>query len=475
MVLGIQNIVLDARLGQHPADQLGHLDGHRAHQHRLALFMALLDLPDDGPVLARLGLEHVVGLVLADQGLVGGDLHDVQVVDLPKLLLLGHGGARHAGQLVVQAEVVLEGDGGQGLGLPGHGDVLLGLNGLMQALVVPPAVHQPAGELVHDDDLAVLHHVVNVPPHHAPGLDGLVDMMGQGGIFRVGQVLDVELLLRLGHAPGGKGGGAGLLIHDVVRVDVAGFFLLCVHLRHLQALQPGDKVVHQLVELGRLLPLAGDDQRRAGLIDEDGVHLVHDGEGVAPLHQLAGVDGHVVPQVVKAKLVVGAVGNVGGVGRFLARLIHPVDGQPHSEAQKAVHLAHPLRVALGQVVVGGDDVHPLARQGVQVGGQGGHQSLALAGLHLSDAPLVKNDTADELHPVGAHTQYPLVRLPADSEGLGEDVVQRLALGQTLLKLVGLGPQLMIAEGFHPVSQRLNFIYQRRERLDLPLGTGAEYF
>ena len=120
----------------------------------------------------------------------------------------------------------------------------------------------------------------------------------------------VEGLLGLGDAPGGEGGGAGLLVHDIVRVDVRVLLLLGVHLGDALALQAGDKLVHQGVELGGLLPLTGDDQGGAGLVDEDGVHLVHDGEGVAPLDQLLGVDGHVVPQVVKAELVVGAVGDV---------------------------------------------------------------------------------------------------------------------------------------------------------------------
>ena len=39
----------------------------------------------------------------------------VEVVDLVELLRLGHGRAGHAGQLVVEAEVVLEGDRGERL------------------------------------------------------------------------------------------------------------------------------------------------------------------------------------------------------------------------------------------------------------------------------------------------------------------------------------------------------------------------
>ena len=41
------------------------------------------------------------------------------------------------------------------LALAGDGDALLGLDGLVQPLIVAAAQHQAAGELVHDDDLAV--------------------------------------------------------------------------------------------------------------------------------------------------------------------------------------------------------------------------------------------------------------------------------------------------------------------------------
>jgi hypothetical protein len=95
-----------------------------------------------------------------------------------ELLLLGEGGAGHAGELVVQAEVVLEGDGGERLVLAADVHVLLGLDGLVQALGVAAAEHEAAGELVDDDDLAVLDHVVDIALHDAVGLDGLIDVVG---------------------------------------------------------------------------------------------------------------------------------------------------------------------------------------------------------------------------------------------------------------------------------------------------------
>ena len=147
---------------------------------------------------------------------------------------------------------------------------------------------------------------------------------------------------------------------------------------------------------------------------------------MAPLHQLAGVDAHVVPQVVEAHLVVGAVGDVGGVGGLPLLGGQAVDDQAHLQPQEAVDLAHPLAVALGQVVVHRDDVDAPARQGVEIGGEGGHQGLALTGLHLGDAALVEHDAAHQLHPVGPHAQHPVRGLPHGGEGLRQDVVQGLA-------------------------------------------------
>ena len=286
-------------------------------------------------------------------------------------------------------------------------------------------------------------------------------------------VLQVEGLLSLGDAPGGEGDGAGLLIHDVVRVDVGILLLLGVHAGHPLALQLGDKAVHNGVQLGGLIPLAGDDEGGAGLVDEDGVHLVHDGEGVAPLHQLLLVDGHVVPQVVEAELVVGAVGDVGVIGGLALPGGHVVDHQAHGQAHEAVHLAHPLAVALGQVVVDGDDVNALPGQGVQVGGQGGHQSLALAGLHLGDAALVEDDATDELYPVGLHAQHAPGRLPAGGEGLGQDVVQALAVGHALLELRRLGAELLVGQlGILPV-QGLNLVHDGFDGAQLLFRAGAK--
>lgn len=320
--------MLDALAGQHLAQQLVLLDGHGAHQHRLALGVARLYLLDDGAVLAVLGLVHAVLIVDTGDGAVGGDLDDVQRVNGGEFLLLRQRRTGHAGQLAVEAEVILERDGGKRLALALDGQVLLGLDGLVQSLGVPAAEHQAAGELVHDDHLAVLDHIVHVALHDAVGLDGLVDVVGDGAVFRVGQVVQMEELLRLLHAPGSEGDAAGFLVYHIVGVDVGGFLLFVIALHHHKFLQPGGEHLGHIVQLGGLLAHTGDDQGGTGLIDQNGVHLVHDGESVAPLDLLVGVQGHIVTQVVEAHLVIGTVGDVRLIGLlafllFMSWMIRP--------------------------------------------------------------------------------------------------------------------------------------------------------
>ena len=183
--------------------------------------------------------------------------------------------------------------------------------------------------------------------------------------------------------------------------------------------------------------------RRPGLVNEDRIYLVHNGKGVAPLDLAAQGDGHIVPQVVKPKLIVGAIGNIGGVGGLLLGRLLALIYQPHRQPKEAVDLAHLFAVPPGQVVVHGDHMDPLTRQGVEVGREGGHQGLALASFHLGDTALVEDDPANQLDTVGIHAQYPLCRLPAGGKGIWENVLQALPCRQPAFQFYRLALELRV--------------------------------
>src|SRR5690606_40504594 len=115
-----------------------------------------------GDLVELLGHGTEDGVVLVDAGHrdVGGNGDDVEAVDVAELLGLGGRGAGHTGQLGVEPEVVLEGNGGQRLVLGLDLDLFLGLERLVQTFRVAAAGHHASGELVDDDDFVVADDVV---------------------------------------------------------------------------------------------------------------------------------------------------------------------------------------------------------------------------------------------------------------------------------------------------------------------------
>ena len=287
------------------------------------------------------------------------------------------------GELVVHAEVVLQGDRGEGLVLLFDLHALLGLDRLVDAFAPAAALEDAAGELVDDLHLAALDDVVLVALVQLLGLQRHRQLVHQVLLHLVVQVRDVERLLDLFDA--------GFERHD----DALVFFDLVVDV----ALQRAHDRRESVVQLGGVGDAAADDQRRTGLVDEDRVDLVDDREVVAALHLVGQRGGHVVAQVVEAELVVGAVGDVAGVvGPLLGRVLFEAgDDEADVEAHPLVDSTHPLGVEAGEVVVDRDEVHALATEAVEVRRQRADQCLALAGLHLGDPAEVQRRATHQLH------------------------------------------------------------------------------
>ena len=103
------------------------------------------------------------------------------------------------------------------------------------------------------------------------------------------------------------------------------------------------------------------------------------------LHEVFGLCGHVVAQVVEAELVVRAESDVRGVcsAAFLRvgfSLVDAVNGQ----SVELVERAHPFRVALCEVVVDSHNVHTLASERVEEHGERCDECLALTSSHFGN-------------------------------------------------------------------------------------------
>ena len=230
--------------------------------------------------------------------------------------------------------------------------------------------------------------------------------------------------------------------------------------------QFGDQQINLLVQITAVLRRTRDDQRRARLINQDAVHLVHDGKVVPPLRHFFQTAFHVVAQIVKAQLVVGGMGDIGPIrgALFIIRLERV--NHPHRHTQRVVNLAHPVGIALGQIVVDRHDVHTLAGQRIQIGRQRGGQGLALARAHFRNVAAMQENPTHQLHIKRPQAQRPLGGFTAIGKGLWQYGFQAFAtLLHTLLQLGGLGLDVLVAQCGKLRFQSVDLCDQRTHHLD----------
>ena len=213
--------------------------------------------------------------------------------------------------------------------------------------------------------------------------------------------------------------------------------LLSLQLRHHGV----DRHIH----IGMVFRLPADDQGRARFVDQNRIHLVHDRVVQCALHPVCRLVDHVVAQIVKTVFVVGAVGDVGVVGRllFLARHAGVVD--TNAQPQKVIQAPHPLRVAGREIVVDGHHMHAAPRQGVEVHRQRRGQGFAFARAHLGNLALVQSHTAHQLHIKVAHFHDPLGTFAYHRKGFWQQIIEALPTGEPLLELLCLGLQRLVRE------------------------------
>src|SRR5205823_6454770 len=116
-------------------------------------------------------------------------------------------------------------------------------------------------------------------------------------------------------------------------------------------------------------------------------------------------------------------------------VIEIVDDNAYTQPQEAVELAHPFRVALGQIVIDGDHVDAIPGERVEINRKSGDQRFTFTGLHFRDGAAVQNDAADELHVKMAHVQDALADLAGHGKSFGKDLIQYLLAGLQALSFV----------------------------------------
>ena len=217
--------------------------------------------------------------------------------------------------------------------------------------------------------------------------------------------------------------------------------------------------------------------------------------------QSLNVELHVVAQVVESEFVIGAVSDVGGVSFAAFFVVQVVHDHAYRQAEEAIELAHPLRVALGQVVVDRNHVNAATAERVEIDRQGSDQRFAFAGLHFGDLALVQDHAADQLHVEVTHVENTAAGLANDRESFHQNLVQgfldgrlarssssclrrsRSASGSSVRsarrvldaspKFVSLGAQLVVGELLHLLLKGVDGLDVRHQTLQFALVLGPE--
>ena len=215
----------------------------------------------------------------------------------------------------------------------------------MEALAPAAALEDAAGELVDDLHLAVLDDVVDVALEQLLGAQRGLELVDEVLVDVLVEVVDAERLLDPVDALFGGHDGALRLVDLVVAVALRG--------------------LHDRARTGSRAPAASSARpEMISGVRASSMRIESTSSTMAnawPRCTCSSRDTrHVVAEVVEAELVVRAVGDVGArtPTAWLA-VVDLGDDDADLEPEEPVDLAHPLGVALGEVVVHRDEVHAL--------------------------------------------------------------------------------------------------------------------
>ena len=161
MLFGVEHLVFETVLSlKSLREHFAFFNTDRSDEQWPAGRADLVDLFHDGIELLFHRLVNDILAVIPDARLIRRNDDDFELVDIHEFVGFGGRGARHSRDLIVELEKILQGNRGERLAFFFDRDGLLGLDGLMEPVGPLPAVHEPAGKFVDDNDFAVHDDIV---------------------------------------------------------------------------------------------------------------------------------------------------------------------------------------------------------------------------------------------------------------------------------------------------------------------------
>ena len=177
MVLGIEHRMRYTVVSEHVRQLFALFHGGGADKHGLTALITFFDVRNDRAQFARNGFVNLVVFVDTLRRKVGRNHHDVESVDTAEFAFLRLCRTRHAAELFVKTEIVLERDCGERLVFVLNADVFFRFDCLMKSVAVTASYHKSSRKLVDYDDFAVVYDVIRIALHDIVGADCIIYIM----------------------------------------------------------------------------------------------------------------------------------------------------------------------------------------------------------------------------------------------------------------------------------------------------------
>ena len=262
-------------------------------------------------------------------------------------------------------------------------------------------------------------------------------MVQQCHIFRIHQVFNCKVFLCFLDTASCDSCGFCLFINDVVSIFVDSFLILFViHFYDSGRFQRLGKLVYDTIQCSGLIALSGNDQRRSCFINQDGVHLVHDGKVMTALNLVLFVDDHIVTQIIESEFVVGAICNITRISFPTLVVCQTVENTSNCQTEETQNLSHFIGLCFCQVVIDRYNVNALSGQRIQISCNTCNQSFTFTGLHFGNTPLMQDNCTNDLYRERFFSKDTVSRFTNRRQSLRFHAFQSFAVFQTISEFIG---------------------------------------
>ena len=317
VVLSVQNVMRNTTTFKHCRKFFRLCDRGSTYENRSTGFMTSFDFVNCSFVLSKLSFVDNVRSVGTDHRFVGRNNYNAQTIDFLEFLFFSFSSTGHTSQLVVHTEVVLEGDGCQGLAFTFYFYAFFSFDCLVQAFGEATTKHQTTSEFVNNNNLAIFNNVVTVTVHQSFSFQSTHQLVGE-----VNTVLGIIHIINAKH----------FFCFSNTNFSRSYLFSFFVNSVIFAFGHRARNLCKDSIQISRFFTRTRDDKRSTSFVNQDTVNFVNDTVVQFALYHLVNVYYHIVTQVVETKFIVSTVGNVCHVSRTTFMRIHIMNNQAYRQA-----------------------------------------------------------------------------------------------------------------------------------------------